>query len=199
MKTEPALEEPSLQRRRRAIVLMALAAVVMATAGTAYLRSTLTPQQGLVASTTRVAESPISYPPVIRTPVPPASQRATGLVRNGAKSVLIQQYGGLNNQNPLGLIASVQTSDPDAIRLLIRELNVLPVFPSGAHSCPLDDGSYFAIVLTYADGATTPVRVDATGCKAVSIGGSNPIVLWAFNSPDLFNTLKSLLGVRLVG
>jgi hypothetical protein len=60
----------------------------------------------------------------------------------------------------------------------------------------MNDGSYFAIALTYAGGDTTPIKVEASGCQAVSIGGSNPIVLWAVNSPDLFNTLRSLLAAR---
>jgi hypothetical protein len=191
--TEPAPDEPILKRHGRAIVLIALAAVVMGAAGTAYWRANVTSLIEPAASTARVAQSPISYPLAIPT------QRSTGLVRGGAVSMLIQEYGGLNNQNPLGLIASVQTSDPDAIRLLTNELNVLPVFPSDVRFCPMDDGSYFAIVLTYADGVTTPVKVEPTGCRAVSVGGSNPIVLWAFDSPELFNTLRSLLAGHRVG
>lgn len=50
----------------------------------------------------------------------------------------------------------------------------------------------FSIVLSYVDRATTPVRVEATGCGAVSVGGSNPIELWGGNSPDLVNTLRAL-------
>lgn len=184
------MKEPIAQRHGRAVALIGLAAVVMAIAGAVYLRSTLPPQQVTAASTSRMGESPISFPQALPTPQSP---RSTGLLAANAESVLIQQYGGLNVQNPLGLIASVETSDPAVIRRVVQELNALPVFPSGVRSCPMDDGSYFAIVLTYAGGAPTPIKVEASGCRAVSIGGSKPIVLWAFNSPGLYDALRAML------
>ncbi len=53
------------------------------------------------------------------------------LVRGGANHVFIDKHGGLNNQPPLGLLASVDISDPAAISKLVHEVNALPAFPAG--------------------------------------------------------------------
>jgi hypothetical protein len=106
---------------------------------------------------------------------------------------LVERYGGLNDRPPLGLIASVQISDSAAIKRLIRELNALPAFPKSGMFCPFADGSYFALVFTYRDGASTTVKVEANGCRGVFVGGSEQAVAWAVQSPELFDTFLGLL------
>jgi hypothetical protein len=118
---------------------------------------------------------------------------AAGLVRDGATSLLIQQYGGLNDQPPLGLVASIQISDLSQISQLVHELNTLPAYPSGAMFCPMDDGSYFALAFSYRDRTSTMVTVDARGCQPVYVGGSKQPVAWAAKSPELFDMLRGLL------
>ena len=117
---------------------------------------------------------------------------AAGLVRDGATSALIQQYGGLNDQPSLGLVASTHVSDSLQISRLVHELNTLPAYPSGTVFCPMDDGSYFALAFSYGDGTRTMVKVDARGCQAVYVGGSKQPVAWAAKSPELFDTLRGL-------
>jgi len=123
---------------------------------------------------------------------------SAGVVRDGATSVLVQQYGGLNDLPPLGLIASVQVSDPSEISRLSSELKALPPFPSGTMNCPMDDGSYFAIAFSYGDGTSAKVKVEARGCQGVYFGGSTQATYWAAKSPDLIDTLKALLAHRPV-
>jgi hypothetical protein len=191
MDTAPV--ELTSQRRRRAVALIALAVLVLAAASATYLRSTMTSQVRPVgAQDSPLAQGgPVTIPYLPPSPTP--SPRSAGLLRGGAITVLIEQFGGLNDQPPLGLKVSVQISDPAAISKLVRELNALPAFPGGVFSCPMDDGSYFALVFTYADGTGIDVKVEAGGCGGVYIGGSTQPVAWTLTSPTLVDTLKSLL------
>jgi hypothetical protein len=122
----------------------------------------------------------------------PAAESA-GLIRGGATSVLIQQYGGLNDQPPLGLLASIRVTDSSQINSLVRELNALPAYPSGTMLCPMDDGSYFAITFSYGDGTSAMVKAEARGCQGVSVGASKQPAAWAAKSPELFDALRGLL------
>lgn len=184
--------ELTSQRRRRAVALIALAVLVLAAASATYLRSTMTSQaRPAGAQDSPVAQGgpvTIPYMPPSPTPLP----RSAGLLRGGAITVLIEQFGGLNDQPPLGLKVSVQISDPAAINKLVRELNALPAFPGGI-SCPQDDGSYFALVFTYADVTSTDVKVEAGGCGEVYVGGSTKPVAWIPTSPSILDTLTGLL------
>ncbi len=121
------------------------------------------------------------------------SAASAGLVRAGATSVLIQQYGGLNDQPPLGLLESIQVSDSSQISQLVHELNTMPAYPSGTMFCPMDDRSYFAMAFSYRDGTSPMVKVEARGCQGVYVGGSKQPVAWAAKSPELFDILKELL------
>jgi len=121
------------------------------------------------------------------------SVASAGFVRGGATTVLIQQYGGLNDKPPLGLLASIQVRDSTQISQLVHELNTLPAYPSGTMHCPMDDGSHFALVFSFGDGTSTMVKVEARGCQGVTVGGSKQPVAWAAKSPELFDTLRGLL------
>jgi hypothetical protein len=189
MDTAPV--ELTTQRRRRAVALIALAVLFLAAASVTYLRSTMTPLVRPAGATDspQAQGGPVTIPYMPPSPTP--SPRSAGLLRGGAITVLIEQFGGLNDQPLLGLKATVQISDRAAISKLVRELNALPAFPDGIY-CPADDGSYFALVFTYADGTSTAVKV-AGGCEEVYVGGSTQPVAWALPSPALFDTLTALL------
>jgi hypothetical protein len=116
-----------------------------------------------------------------------------GLLRDGAISALIQQYGGVHDLPPLGLQRSVNTNNPMAITQLAREVNVLPGYPRGIF-CPDGDGSFYEVVFSYADGTSINADVEVTGCQAVYVGGWEWPAAWANRSPMLFTTLKALLG-----
>jgi hypothetical protein len=117
------------------------------------------------------------------------------LVRSGAISVLLEQFGGMNDKHPLSMIAWVRTSDPAAIRDLVHKLNALPAFPGGIY-CPFDDGSYFALAFAYARGTSTTVKVEARGCGEVFVGGSTQPAAWTATSPAFLDSLRGLLAHR---
>jgi hypothetical protein len=114
-------------------------------------------------------------------------------VRVGATSVLIQQYGGLNDQPPLGLLASIRVTDSSQIDPLVHELDALPAYPSGTMFCPMDDGSYFAMTFSYSGGTSAMVKAQARGCQGVYVGESKQPAAWAAKSAELFDTLRGLL------
>lgn len=126
-------------------------------------------------------------------PGPSPSPRKTGLVRRGASGVLIKQFGGMNDQPGLGLKASLETSDPALVSKLVHDLNALPAFPNEIMSCPSDDGSHYVLEFAYADGTSTSVTVEATGCSGVYLGGSNQAVAWTRTAPAFLVTLNGLL------
>jgi hypothetical protein len=121
------------------------------------------------------------------------SAESAGLVRDGATSVLIQQYGGLNDQPPLGVLASIRVTDSSQINPLVHELDALPTYPTATMFCPMDDGSYFAMTFFYGGGPGAMVKAEARGCQGVYVGGSKQPAAWAVKSPELFDTLRGLL------
>ena len=151
------------------------------TAGTSQAR-TQSPAQIGSQGGGRVELSPT---PASGTP----AQRAAGLVRPDAIDVLIQQFGSLNDQPPLGLKAWIRIKDATVISRLVRELNALKPFPGGIY-CPFDDGSYFALAFTYARGASASVKLEAGGCGEVFVGGSAQPVAWTLTSPTFLDTLR---------
>jgi hypothetical protein len=122
------------------------------------------------------------------------SAASAGLVREGATTVLIQQYGGLNDQPPLDLVASGHVTDSPQIGQLVHQLNILPAYPNSTMFCPMDDGSYLAMAFSYRDGTSTTVKVEARGCRGVYVRGSKQPAAWAAKSPGLFDNLRELLG-----
>jgi hypothetical protein len=133
--------------------------------------------------------------PVVIQPqsVPASTLRTTGLLRRNAISVLVEQFGGMNDQPPLHLKASLQTTDRALVNELVSEVNALPAFPNEVMSCRADDGSYFVLVFTYASGPATSVKAEATGCGGVYLGGSNRAVAWTATTPAFLETLRWLL------
>ncbi|HVC78439.1 MAG TPA: hypothetical protein VND96_18185 [Candidatus Micrarchaeaceae archaeon] len=104
---------------------------------------------------------------------------------------MVERFGGLNDQPPLSLIASVAVSDPAAVNHILMQLNDLPPFPGGTF-CPMDDGSYFALIFTYVDGTKVSVKVEARGCGEVFVGDSAQPVAWTATSPNFVATLQGL-------
>jgi hypothetical protein len=173
----------------RALVLIAVSMLVVASASAIYLRPISATQVVTLPEGGLVLPDFASQPPSGPTPSP----RTTGLVRRGPTSVLIKQFGGMNDQPALGLKASLQTSDPAMVSELVHGLNALPAFPSEIMSCPSDDGSHFVLEFAYADGTSTSVTAEATGCSGVYIGGSNQAVAWTRTAPAFLETLKGML------
>jgi hypothetical protein len=156
---ESGLEERPSRRHRRAVSLIALAAVVFVFASAVYLNMSGASLLGAFLSGASQAQtqSPADdgvqggglIDPAIQPPLGTQIPRTTGLVRDGATGAVVQRFGGMNDKPPLTLIASVQIKEAAVARGLIRDLNALPAFPAGFMSCPLDDGSYFRIIFAY--------------------------------------------------
>lgn len=197
---ESELAERLGPRRRRAVGLIAVAAIAAVAASAAYLNSTGTSPLGASPAAARLATpSPADYAPpggglVLMDPTRPSPPlpRTAGLLRDGAISVLIEQFGGMNDKPPLSMIAWVRITDPAAVRHLVHELNALPAFAGGIF-CPMDDGSYFALAFAYARGTTTTVKVEARGCGEVFVGGSTEPAAWTLASPAFLDALRGLL------
>ena len=117
-----------------------------------------------------------------------------GLVRTGPISADLARFGGLNDRPPLALRKSVRVTDPIELGHLVQELNALPPFPANPMNCPLDDGSYYVIVLNYPAGGDTTIKADAKGCQALFLGDSKQPAAWAAKAPDFFPLLAGLLG-----
>jgi hypothetical protein len=130
--------------------------------------------------------------PLLPVPSPTPTKRTAGFIKAGATSVLIQQFGGLNDQPPMRLKAFVQIKDAAVINKLVRQLNALPA-PPGLMSCPMDDGSYFALTIAYANRDSIAVRVEVGGCGYVFVGGATQPAAWTLTSPALPNSLQALI------
>jgi hypothetical protein len=179
----------------RALALIAVSMLVVASASAIYLRPISATQVVTLPESVAIQDQGgLVLPDLANQPPsgPSPSPRKTALVRRGASGVLIQQFGGMNDQPALGLKATLQTSDPVMVSKLVHDLNALPAFPNEIMSCPSDDGSHFVLEFAYANGTSTRVTVEATGCSGVYIGGSNHAVAWTRTAPAFLETLKGL-------
>ena len=190
-------ESEPTQRRGRALGLIAVAATVAVAASVAYLKPHGTPLIGAPAAqlgTPTPADYQLRGGPPLSDPT--AGSIATpgtgGFLWRGAVRVVIERIGGLNDQPPSSLIASVGISDPAVATSLLTQLNDLPPFAAGLH-CPMDDGSYFVLIFTYVDGTKVTVRVEATGCEMVFAGDSTQPVAWAEPSANFLVSLEGLV------
>lgn len=170
-------------RQSRAIALIAVAFIGVAFACAAYLRSNAAPQ-------VQAQGGQISMPSVPSSP--PPRPRSVGIIRVSPVSITIEQFGGLNDQPPNRMTAWAQVTNVNDVNRLVSEFNALPAFPAGAITCPMDDGSHYALVFRYADHSTADVKVAASGCLGVYIGESTEAVAWTLTS-SFVDTLQGFL------
>ena len=83
-------------------------------------------------------------------------------------------------------------TDPISIRQLKDAVNELPAFPSGTVFCPFDDGSSYRLAFMYEDGSDRDLRLEATGCRGLSVDGSERETAIALNDPQLYALLDEL-------
>jgi hypothetical protein len=187
--------EPA-SRHWRALALIAVSMLVVASASAVYLRPISATKVGTLPVGVAIQDKGFMVLPDLAIQPPPGpspSPRKVGLVRRGANGVLINQFGGMNDQPAFVLKASLETSDPEMVSKLVHDLNALPAFPDGVISCPIDDGSHFVLEFAYADGTRASVTVEATGCSGVYIGGSNHAVAWTRTAPAFLDALNGML------
>jgi hypothetical protein len=180
----------------RALALIAVSVLVLASASAIYLRPISATQVVKLPEPVAIQDNGfLVLPDLANQPPsdPSPSPRKTGLVRRGANALLIDEFGWTNDQTSLDLKASLQTTDPTLISKLVHDLNALPAFPNELMSCPSNDGSHFALEFAFADGTRTSVTVEATGCSGVYLGGSNQAVAWTRTAPAFLDTLNGLL------
>jgi hypothetical protein len=124
----------------------------------------------------------------------PVLAREDQFIRKHPVSADIKQYGGLNDNPPLGLRKAIHITDSTALENLAMQLDSLPPYPTGIFNCPLDDGSYYLIDLNYAVGGDTSLKINAKGCQAVYVGESKKPVAWTLQAPtSIFGLLAELL------
>jgi hypothetical protein len=104
---------------------------------------------------------------------PGGSDRGSGpLLPGKPTALLLCRYGPLPSHTLQG---SRLLRSRLRVRKLARGLNALPVMPSGATSCPHDDGSTVVVLATYRKGAPRVVQVERSGCLTARRGG---VVRW---------------------
>jgi hypothetical protein len=69
----------------------------------------------------------------------------------------------------------VKVTNPEQIRAIAAAIDVLPIFPPGVTSCPMDTGAQMVLTFGEANGGTplAVVTVDISGCDvvAMTVGG----------------------------
>lgn len=104
---------------------------------------------------------------------PGGSDRRSGpLLPGKPTALLLCRYGPMPSHT---LQASRLLSSRLRVRKVVRGLNALPAMPSGAMSCPHDDGSTVVVQATYRKGAPRVVQVERSGCLTARRGG---VVRW---------------------
>jgi hypothetical protein len=196
---ESELSQRSRGRRRRAIGLIGIAAIVAVAGSVAYLNSPGTSLLGTLSARFGTA-SPADYrPPGGPGPLLAPTSATRGWLRRNPISVVIERFGGMNDQPPSSMIASVAISDPVVVNSLFIKLNDLPPFPRGVFHCPMDDRSYFALIFIYVDGTKVSVKVESSGCGEVFVAASNQPVAWTATSPSFVASLEGLLAPQASG
>jgi hypothetical protein len=113
------------------------------------------------------------------------------LAPDGAVSVLICRYSGLNASRPLSLAGSRRLREGAVLDRLIGRFRRLAPVPSGVTSCPDDDGSLATARFRYPDGTRVLVSVALYGCTVATNGS---ISRWAVfdPGPKLIQQLRHL-------
>jgi hypothetical protein len=114
-------------------------------------------------------------------------------VRKGPNSADIAHYGGLDDTPRFRLRKAITVTDSVELSKLVDELNALPPAPTGTMYCPLDDGSYYLIVVRYLNGGDITIKA-TSGCEVVYLVPSNRAVAWAATTPGFYPLLAGLLG-----
>jgi hypothetical protein len=119
-------------------------------------------------------------------------QKAT-LALGTPDAVTIGRYGptaGFPPRLPERVITETNTA---TVARLVTDANGLPVFPSGGRSCPFDDGSYYLVSFSFADGDRRSLHVERRGCQGVSFAERPDYsVAWSLTDPRLLNDLDAL-------
>lgn len=116
------------------------------------------------------------------------SQRRPGPLLPGKPSkLLLCRYGPLPSQT---LKASKLLTRRQRVREVVRGLNALPSIPSGAVSCPSDNGSSIVVYAMYRRSLTRIVDVGLSGCLIATRGA---VIRWDLPSHGRFvHTLENL-------
>jgi hypothetical protein len=149
--------------RVRVVALASLASLLLS----APLAATATASRvGYVRDASSVASPGCSK----LAPAPLTSTKPYGrglFVPQGASSLLLCRYYGLNAQLPRHLQRERLVTSAAPIAQLTAEVNALPPLPQGIH-CPFDDGREIVTTFRYPRRGEAVVSVGLTGCRVVS-------------------------------
>lgn len=85
----------------------------------------------------------------------------------------------------------VTITDAPRVRALAAALCALPAMPAGLQQCPADFGGVFQLVFAAGGRAFHPVRIQLSGCRAVT--GVGPTRSWS-RSPQFARLLSTTVG-----
>jgi hypothetical protein len=123
-----------------------------------------------LAATGAPARAAAACPATAPTLTAPARPGSGALVPEGAISLLVCRYHGLNPAATAHRLSGSRLVTAKAeVSRLATELDALPTAPRGIH-CPLDDGSELTARFAYAHAAPVLVTVGLTGCRTVTNG-----------------------------
>lgn len=154
---------------RQAGRYLALGILAVAVGGCATTVQPGGPAVGIISTD----PSTLPAPPVATCPAKlPATllpAPASGMVANTPSAAIACRYAGLNDPHPGALVQSAAVSGADLAKVVSLIDSAKP-WPPGARSCPVDLGLSDLLVFSYSNGTQSEVRVDTSGCRAVSNG-----------------------------
>jgi hypothetical protein len=121
------------------------------------------------------------------------NQQKAVLVLGTPNAVTVARYGPTAGFPPRAPERVVTETSSATVARLVTDANSLPLFPSGTIHCPFDDGSYYQVGFSYADGDSRTLHVQRRGCQGVGFAERpDYLVAWLARDPRLLNDLDAL-------
>jgi hypothetical protein len=121
------------------------------------------------------------------------SEQGAPLVPGRPSAVTVARYGPTAGFPPLPPEKVITNTYASTVARLVRDVNSLPAFPPGTISCPFDDGSYYQVEFSYADGGSRTLHVERRGCQGVGLAElPQHSVAWSATDPRFLNDLDAL-------
>ena len=115
------------------------------------------------------------------------------LVLGTPNAVTVARFGPTAGFPPPPPDRVVTETNSSTVSRLVIDASSLPLFPSGTINCPFDDGSYYQVRFSYADGDSRSLHVERRGCQGVGFAERPDYsVAWSATDPRLLNGLDAL-------
>ena len=151
---------------------------------------------GIVCAPTARGCHPRPFVPI---PSQPAARHIVlcGSVSSLSRLVVTRSDAFPQNHFHFSFPSRVVVSKPIQVRAVARALCALPVMPSGTYHCPADFGIVYHLMFSGPALKIPPVSAEISGCEVVS--GVGPISRWMADSPHLWSTLGTAMGLTKPG